>query len=134
MGVCWWCVWGWPKPIQDIYDKYKQELGDDTALLYGPAHIVWADENWDSVDWCLENFDTWVKDWNDNQYQTDELEIVRKSLIELKALPDELKQEPDGFDYDESDPNDFPPPNDWVMVGGVRTWPEASADEAETNG
>ena len=132
MGVCWWCVWGWPKPIQDIYDKYKQELGDDVALLYGPAHIVWADENWDSVDWCLENFDTWVKDWNDNQYQTDELEIVRKSLLELKSLPDEFKEEPAGFDFDESDPNDFPPPDDWVMVGGVRTWPEASDEEAET--
>ena len=48
MGMCWWCHWGWPKPIHDIYDKALAALdGDESPLLYGPAHVVWVHEIWD---------------------------------------------------------------------------------------
>ena len=46
--TCWWCHWGWPKPIADIYDDCVERLGgDEGPLLWGPAHVVWADENWE---------------------------------------------------------------------------------------
>ena len=63
MSACWYCYWGWPRPIRDIYDAAAEEfLGDETALLYGPAHVVWADEDWMLAQHCLDHFDEWVRD------------------------------------------------------------------------
>jgi hypothetical protein len=110
MSFCWWCHWGWPQEIYSIYDDALRKLdGDDSPLLYGPAHIVWCDENWDSAQWCLDHFD----DPPLSRYTDDDLEIVRTSLAELLLVPDEFKSEPDGFvGYD---PQAYPPPKHWRM-------------------
>ena len=102
--ICWYCYWGWAKAVADIYAKALEALGgDNSALNYGPAHIVWDDENFDSAEWCLEHFDEYRFDHSD-----EDLEIVKQSLIELAAIPMEDRCiEPD--DYDEMHPELFPP-------------------------
>lgn len=120
MSTCWWCHWGWPKQISDIYKKALSQLTNDSSLNYGPAHVVWADENWDCVQWCLDNFDSWKSECNKGQFSDFDLEIVRQSLIELMAVPDEFKIEPIGYDDSDSDesgnPENFPPPLHWIMI------------------
>jgi hypothetical protein len=114
MGVCYWCHWGWPKPILDIYKDCLAKLdGDDRPLKFGPAHVVWEDENWDSAQWCLDHFDEFRFDLTEH-----ELVVVRESLVRLVDVPDEYKSPPEGFDDgDDSDdaksPEDFPPPEHW---------------------
>lgn len=97
---CYWCKYGWPKPIWDIYRDAMANLdGDASPLLWGPAHIVWEDENFDSARWCLDNFETYAGDLSDH-----ERAVVRESLVQLLAVPSEYKQEPaDGG----------PPPAHW---------------------
>jgi hypothetical protein len=107
MGVCYWCYWGWPKPIRDIYDDCVNQLGSDSSLMYGPSHIVWADENWDCAQWCLDHFDE-----HKGRCTDEALAVVRESLERLLKVPDEFKSEPGGF-KDEDDPADFPPPEHW---------------------
>src|SRR3990167_11306752 len=83
MGTCWYCYWGWPKTVADIYDRALIDLGgNESPLKYGPSHIVWSDENFDSAEWCLENFEKYVGDYSDK-----ELDIVRRSLVELSDVP-----------------------------------------------
>ena len=107
MSDCYWCYWGWPKPIQDIYDKAVADLGGwEDPLEFGPAHILWSDENWDCVQWCLDHFSD-----NPSDYSDDQLAIVRRSLIELLAVPDEYKVEP--ADFNGQNPAAFPPPAEW---------------------
>jgi len=84
------------------------------AMHYGPAHIVWEDENFDSAQGCLNDFENWKRQWNDDRYSDAELEVVRKSLIELIAVPYEFKHEPE--EYDDENPENYPPPDDWVML------------------
>jgi len=109
MGNCWWCYWGWPKPIHDIYTRALELLdGDIMPLNYGPAHIVWEDENWDCAQWCLDNFDKYPSD-----YSAEHLAIVRRSLEELLLVDEKYKLEPEG--YGGENPENFPPPSDWEM-------------------
>jgi len=108
MAICWWCYWGWPKEIADIFDRGEAAAGY-SAMRFGPAHVVWEDENWDSAQWCLDHFDEYAEDLDEEQRQS-----VRQSLEDLKALPDEFKQEPEGFD--DENPAQYPPPKHWVMV------------------
>lgn len=110
--LCWWCYWGWPKPIADIYDDCVEKLGGSSGPLHwGPAHVVWADENWGSAQQCLDTFDAFCSD-----YMTEEqLAVVRESLERLVALPAEWKREPEGYG-EGSVPEDFPPPAGWEMV------------------
>ena len=113
--MCWWCYWGWPSQIADIYNKALHDLnGYSDPLHFGPAHIVWEDENWDFAQSCLDKFDSWVTEWNDGMYDEGQLEIVRQSLVDLIQVPEEFKIEPEG--YDDANPQDFPPPSHWVMV------------------
>jgi len=115
MGQCWWCHWGWPKPIREIYDRAISALGGyDAPLHFGPSHVVWEDENWDSAQWCLDHFEEWRVNWNKGRYSDEELEVVRRSLVELAAVPEEFKREPDG--YDDENPGCYPPPSHWEMV------------------
>jgi hypothetical protein len=102
--ICWYCHWGWAKPVADIYSQALEKLGGyEMALHYGPAHIVWEDENWDSVTWCLENFDKYKGDKSE-----EELEVVRWSLEELAKIPLEQREiEPE--DYDGENPQNYPP-------------------------
>lgn len=109
--ICWSCYWGWPRPVAEIYLRALAELdGNEIPLLSGPAHIVWEDENFDSAEWCLENFDTYKCDYEENK-----LNVVRRSLEELAKLPIEVRCiEP--HDYDGANPQNFPPSADVVKV------------------
>lgn len=83
--ACWYCHWGWSKPVLDIYRKHEAVAGE-SAMQYGPAHIVWADENFDSAQWCLENFDHYR-----GHHTESELAAVHQSLIDLLALSPEVR-------------------------------------------
>ena len=111
MSLCWFCHWGWPEPIANIYLKAVRDLGGHnlSPLHFGPAHSVWEDENFDNAQWCLDNFSKYCRD-----YQDWELAIVRRSLQELLEVPDELKEWPK--DYDGNHPELFPPPAGVKMV------------------
>lgn len=102
--ICWYCYWGWSKPVREIYDKYEAIAGE-SAMEYGPAHIVWSDENFDrsSVQWCLDHFDEYRGDHTDEA-----LSAVRKSLEELLLLSDEVLG-PEPADYDGEHPEKYPP-------------------------
>lgn len=110
MCVCYWCYWGWPRAIREIYDACVSRAGE-SAMRWGPAHIVWEDENWDSAQWCLDTFDEWVRDWNGERYTVEQLSVVRESLECLVSVSDEFKHEPEG--YDDENPEAFPPPLEW---------------------
>jgi hypothetical protein len=117
MSACWFCYWGWPKQIADIYDEAVELLGDYLLLEYGPAHIVWGDENFDSAQWCLDHFEDYDRDyWERTQ---DELDIIKWSLIELLKLPNHLLtiDQHSGYTWNsDSKVEDCPPPDDVVMV------------------
>ena len=112
MGICWYCHWGWSKPVADIYKKALDELdGWEGPLNFGPAHVVWEDENFDSAEWCLEHFDEYEGD-----YTVAHLAIVKQSLVDLARLPLDVRcVEPE--DYDEEHPELFPPP---IGIGMVK--------------
>lgn len=104
MGICWYCHWGWSKPVAEIYKRALAEAGEE-AMHYGPAHIVWDDENFerDHVQWCLDHFDEHRFD-----HSPDDLVAVRRSLQELLALPDEVLS-PEPAEYDNEHPEQYPP-------------------------
>ena len=105
--ICYWCYWGWPKLISDIFNEAVAKLdGNDDSLIYGPAHIVWDDENFDSAQMCLDHFNEYAEDLTDY-----EKSVVRDSLEKLLVVPDEFKEEPE--DYDGLHPEWFPPPSHW---------------------
>jgi hypothetical protein len=111
MGICWYCHWGWPKVVADIYKEAVKKLGGNSdPLHYGPSHIVWSDENFDSAEWCLENFDGYGVRLSEK-----EKVVVRWSLEELAKIPmNEREVEPE--DYDGQNPQNYPPPKGVEMV------------------
>ena len=109
--ICWYCYWGWPKSVYEIYQRARDKIGE-SALHYGPSHVVWEDENFDCAEWCLERFD---KHAIDSDYSVFELSIVRQSLEELAQLPLEVRC-PEPEDYDGIHPDRFPPPENVEMV------------------
>ena len=110
MGICWYCHWGWSQQVVEIHDRALHIAGG-SALYYGPAHNVWADENFgrEHIVWCIEHFDTYQ-----NDYSADELAAVRQSLEELLALPDHIR-EPEPADYDGQYPEQYPPATGLIM-------------------
>lgn len=108
---CWDCHWGWPRAVHDIYQRALDKLdGKDSSLHFGPAHIVWEDENWDSAEWCIQHFDEYADDLNQH-----EREVVMQSLLELNALPESVRDVcPE--DYDGEHPELYPPPLGVEMV------------------
>lgn len=118
MGICWYCYWGWPKAIADIYKAALDKLdGWESPLHFGPAHIVWEDENFDSAEWCLEHFEEYT---GNDDYTAEHYAIVRWSLEELAKLPmSERDVEP--ANYDEKHPELFPPPAGLTMIADPRT-------------
>jgi hypothetical protein len=108
--MCWFCYWGWPQPVADIFNEAKRQLGgNDSPLLWGPAHIVWEDENFDSAEWCLE---TWEGNVPFSKYEEFELDVVRESLEKLVLVPKKYRKLPGEW---EDDVVNSPPPADWVM-------------------
>lgn len=112
MSVCWYCYWGWAKPVAEIYQESLKRLdGNSFPLLYGPAHVVWEDENFDLAELCLRTFES-----QGNGYTDSQLDIVRWSLEQLIKLPPEDRCiEPS--DYDGEHPEMYPPT---VEVGKAR--------------
>lgn len=105
-GMCWYCYWGWSKPVADIYQKALEKL-DELQMQFGPGHIVWGDENFDddSISFCLKL----IKDGYTNEFYTKEdIEIVRKSLEQLAAVPLSIRC-PEPEDYDDQNLQNFPP-------------------------
>ena len=104
MSICWYCYWGWAKPVAEIYKKALEKLDGNWGLLhFGPSHLVWEDENFDSAEWCLEHFDDYTEG-----YTKEEAAVVKWSLQELVKIP--IKQrciEPE--DYDGEHPENYPP-------------------------
>ena len=81
--MCWYCHWGWPKAVALIYKEALRRLeGDNSPLDYGPAHVVWADENFDCAESCLGDFDKYA-----DRLSEDEQEVVRWSLEQLAKIP-----------------------------------------------
>lgn len=115
-GICWYCHWGWPKPIADIYTDALEKLGgDESPLHFGPAHIVWEDENFGSAQWCINHFNEYRGDYSDAA-----LDVVMESLQRLAALPQEAFEAcPD--DYDGENPELFPPTREVVQVKWTMT-------------
>lgn len=113
-GTCYWCYWGWPKQIADIYDRAVADLeaigGDSGDMDYGPAHVVWEDENWHCADECIPDCDNPPPRLS--HMRPDVLAIVKRSLVELSALPESMKTEPEGYDGD--NPENFPPTMEMV--------------------
>lgn len=104
MSICWYCYWGWPKPIAEIYRRHIAEAGE-SAMHFGPAHIVWEDENFGrgNVQWCIDHFDEHRGDHGEK-----ELAAVMASLKDLLALGDDIL-EAAPKDYDGQHPEMFPP-------------------------
>jgi hypothetical protein len=115
MTICWYCHWGWPKPVADIYDAALKKLdGYDHPLHYGPSHIVWDDENFEdeNIQFCLDQLD--VPFFKERFSQT-ELEIVKESLLALQSIPLEIRCPP-GSEIETDEPNLYPPPSNMEMV------------------
>lgn len=126
--ICWYCYWNvWPKAVLGIYEKYENAIDDklmvldmdfnapswpqsgEFALEYGPGHIVWSDENFDSAKWCIDNFAAYL----DSECPKDIADLIKKSLEELDALPGELKDAVPK-EYKGENPENFPP--DYELV------------------
>lgn len=106
MGICWYCHWGWPKAIRDIYDQVLAKLDGNEPLHFGSAHIVWEDDNFDSAQWCLDNFDKYADDLSEK-----EKTIVRESLEQLLLISGRIiSAQPEN--YDDEHPENYPPPSD----------------------
>jgi hypothetical protein len=82
----------------------------EEAMHYGPAHVVWEDENFDSAEWCLENFDKYKGDHSD-----EDLAVVRRSLEELVNIP-LTERCPEPEEYEGENPENYPPPVGSEMV------------------
>lgn len=113
---CWYCYHGWPKQVADIYDEAKKRGASWSVLHFGPAHIVWEDENfnYDSVQWCLDNFNKYSEDLTEQEAQA-----VRWSLEELMKLPENILDPAREYhDVEDNDkhPKDYPPPEGMIMV------------------
>ena len=104
MMICYYCYWGWPKRVAEVYKEALEKLqGDETPLLFGPAHIVWEDENFGHAEECLKDFDGSGYDLPEEQ-----LKVVRESLIKLTEIPlNERCIVPD--EYDGKFPENYPP-------------------------
>ena len=110
--MCWYCHWGWPKPVADIYLEAVDRLyGNEWPLHWSASHIVWEDCNFNSAQWCLDHFDEYRGDYSDS-----ELRVVRWSLMKLARLPVESYEIyfPEGANFDDYD--SYPPPEGMELV------------------
>ena len=118
---CWYCHWGWSVPVAAIYREALAELGGDMMPLhYGPAHIVWEDDNFrdEDVKWCLNEliFNRARYDYSDEQ-----ITVVRRSLEALLEIPETIRCcEPAG--YDGARPERFPPLVAMTPKEEIRLW------------
>lgn len=107
--ICWYCYWGWPQEVVEIYNRWLDKIGE-SAMEYGPGHIVWSDENFEdeSIQSCID--DKYVYDLS-----KEERDGAIESLRELLKVPSDIRNcEPP--DYDGEHPENYPPPAGMVMV------------------
>lgn len=124
---CYFCGWGWPPEVTAIYKRCVTRLEDAKADAYdlmhfGPLHIIWERENFDDLTFCLENFDRFAKEgMDDGKGTARQYKILKKSLLELAALPDDVRYPPSAQAYEDAasrghaNPADYPPP--WTRAG-----------------
>ena len=107
MGLCWYCFHGWPKPNVEIYDRLIASAGYE-ATHYGPAHIVFEDENFDtdSIQYCIDQCDKPSIHFDLSEGQ---IADVREALVALLAIPESIR-DCCPADYDEENPALYPPP------------------------
>lgn len=88
--MCWYCTYGWPESVADIYDKYAPIAG--AAMHWGPSHVVWEDENFgdDNVKWCLAECKL-RKPEDLDRFSEAELASVQASLEEMLAIPESVR-------------------------------------------
>lgn len=88
--------------VAAIYNEALAKLdGDESPLCFGPAHIVWEDDNYEDhwINWCLERFDEHWKNYCDDNYLPGapaieaDGKIVRESLEKLLLIPEEQRFE-----------------------------------------
>lgn len=66
--------------------KALEALGfNEMVLNYGPAHIFWEDDNFETAQYCLDNFDD-----HKGEFSQVELEICRWSLKNVIEYAPEL--------------------------------------------
>lgn len=108
--ICWYCHWGWPKQVSDIYHEYLK-LTNEQAMHYGPAHIVWEDENFETnnVQWCIDNYKKYPCDTSKDTL------LVVESLRKLLEIPEEIRCCVPN-DYDGENPKNYPPPSNIIMI------------------
>lgn len=95
--------------LVELYIQRGCEAAGDMAMEFGPAHVVWSDENFDtaSIESCLSDPEV-------GDLTPAERVAVLQSLRELLAVPEEIRCcEPE--DYDGEHPANFPPPEGLVM-------------------
>lgn len=112
MSGCWYCYWGWPKQVYDIGKKHEDRLAD-SELAYGPGHVVWSDENFDTaiIEACIRDAEEYRGDLSDAEFS-----IHVESLRELLTVPEEIRCcEPEAYDG-EGDTSLVPPPVGIEMV------------------
>lgn len=103
MAICWHCHWGWSPEVKAIYQRGIDAAGY-LSMHYGPAHIVWEDENFETshIQWCIDHASEYRNNLTDEQFKA-----VVDSLKELLTVPEPLRLEPE--DYDDEHPENFPP-------------------------
>jgi hypothetical protein len=112
MGTCWYCHWGWPKLVMEVYKASEAKLIEidsyDRVLKFGPSHIVWEDENFDdgSIQFCLE-FLVKERDKLYKDYSDAELAICQESLEDLLKVPESVRCCIPN-DYDDEHPENYP--------------------------
>ena len=111
MAICWYCHWGWPEPNAAIYEKYLPLIGE-SGLDFGPGHIVWSDENFntDCIQFCIDNIDKYSDGLTE-----EEKGYALASLKELLAIPEDIR-DCCPSDYDDENPENYPPPANVTMV------------------
>lgn len=120
MGICWYCYWGWPEQVAEIYRKFSARVSDPCSVLdYGPGHIVWADENFETehIEWCIANGAEWREHKWDAKWPNpheglllsdEDFELAIQSLKELLEVPEKVRCCVPA-DYDDENPAKFPP-------------------------
>ena len=115
--LCWYCHWGWPIKVANIYKEALERLNDnESPLRYGPARVVWDDENFDLAENYLVKFNEWR---NQYDYTDTQLDVVKWSLEELCKLSPEDYEYPE--DYDGDNPENYPPTFEVVIIQFVLT-------------
>lgn len=107
--ICYYCFWGWPKAVSEVYQAALAALdGYEDPLLFGPSHIVWSDENFDDscIKFCLDQLTNHKETYD--HYSDHELGVVHESLVKLSEIPESIRTYcPE--DYDDEHPENFPP-------------------------